>query len=124
MAYPENIPSINDMLNLPTGELAALVFGEGMSAPLMAELRERRGLVYYAACSADLLANAGEFVVEASFASDKLDEVLTSVAALLRQQAEAIAPLEAALSLEPDNPKRKEMLDQARAALTPTATPP
>jgi predicted Zn-dependent peptidase len=78
----------------PTGELAALVFGEGMSAPLMAELRERRGLVYYAACSADLLANAGEFVVEASFASDKLDEVLTSVAALLRQQAEAIAPLD------------------------------
>lgn len=24
MTYPENIPSINDMLNLPTGELAAL----------------------------------------------------------------------------------------------------
>ena len=42
----------------------------------------------------------------------------------LGRPAEAIAPLEAALSLEPDNPKRKEMLDQARAALTPTATPP
>jgi hypothetical protein len=38
--------------------------------------------------------------------------------------AEAIAPLEAALSLEPDNPKRQEMLDQARAALTTTSTPP
>ncbi len=24
MPYPENIPSINDMLNLPTGELAQL----------------------------------------------------------------------------------------------------
>ena len=41
----------------------------------------------------------------------------------LGRPAEAIAPLEAALSLEPDNPKRKEMLDQKRAALTPTATP-
>jgi predicted Zn-dependent peptidase len=78
----------------PAGELAALAFGEGMSSPLMAELRERRGLVYYAACSADLLANAGEFVVEASFASDKLDEVLAAVTALLRQQAEAIAPVD------------------------------
>jgi predicted Zn-dependent peptidase len=75
----------------PAGELAALAFGEGMSAPLMAELRERRGLVYYAACSADLLAMAGEFVVEASFAPDKLAEVLTAITALLQRHAERVA---------------------------------
>jgi predicted Zn-dependent peptidase len=77
------------------GELAALVFGEGMSAPLMAELRERRGLVYYAACSADLLAMAGEFVVEASFAPARLGEVLDAVTALLRRHADHVDPADA-----------------------------
>ena len=75
------------------GELAAALFGEGMSAPLMAELRERRGLVYYAACAADVLDGCGELVVEASFAPDKLDEVLAAVVPLLRAQAAAIDPV-------------------------------
>ncbi|MEP7281608.1 MAG: pitrilysin family protein, partial [Rubrivivax sp.] len=75
----------------PIGELAAACFGEGMSSPLMAELRERRGLVYYAACAADVLDLCGEFVVEASFAADKLDELLPALTALLRAQAEADA---------------------------------
>lgn len=74
----------------PAGEIAALAFGEGMSSPLMAELREARGLCYYAACAADLLDLAGEFVVEASFADERLDEVLTAVAALLRRQAAGV----------------------------------
>jgi cytochrome c-type biogenesis protein CcmH/NrfG len=34
----------------------------------------------------------------------------------LERPAEAVAPLEAALALEPDNPKRRQMLDQARDA--------
>lgn len=74
------------------GDLAALAFGEGMSSPLMAELRERRGLVYYAACAADRVAMAGEFVVEASFAPDKLGEVLQALTTLLQRQAEGGAP--------------------------------
>ena len=78
----------------PAGEVAAALFGEGMSSPLMAELREKRGLVYYAACSADLLAHGGEFVVEASFEADKLDEVLREVARSLRAQAEATDPVD------------------------------
>lgn len=78
----------------PAGELAALAFGEGMSSPLMAELREKRGLVYYAACAADLLHIVGEFVVEASFGSDRLDEVLQAVAGLLQRQAEGIAAVD------------------------------
>ncbi len=48
------------------GVVAAALLGEGMSSPLMDELRERRGLVYYAACSADVLELAGQFVIEAS----------------------------------------------------------
>ena len=74
----------------PAGEVAAALFGEGMSSPLMGELRERRGLVYYAACSADLLAEAGEFVVEASFEPKRFDEVLGTVLRLLRAQAASI----------------------------------
>lgn len=78
----------------PAGELAALAFGEGMSSPLMAELREKRGLVYYAACAADLLDIAGEFVVEASFGSERLDEVLQAVAGLLQRQADGFAAVD------------------------------
>lgn len=76
----------------PLGEVAALAFGEGMSAPLMAELREQRGLVYYAACASDLLVNAGEFVVEASCGPKQLDEALSTVGVLLQRQAEAPDP--------------------------------
>lgn len=72
----------------PAGELLALAFGEGMSSPLMHELREKRGLVYYAACAADLLDIAGELIVEASFGDKRLDAVLEAVAALLQQHAE------------------------------------
>jgi predicted Zn-dependent peptidase len=87
MGYPLPPLAADD----PGGELAAACFGEGMSAPLMAELRERRGLVYYAACAADVLDLCGEFVVEASFAADKLDELLPALVGLLRAQAEGRA---------------------------------
>ncbi|MBT9486249.1 MAG: insulinase family protein [Rubrivivax sp.] len=78
----------------PSGELAALAFGEGMSAPLMAELRERLGLVYYAACAADATLLAGEFVVEASFGAEQQGQVLPAVVALLQRQAEQVMPLD------------------------------
>ena len=73
-----------------TAEVAAAVLGDGMSSPLMAELRERRALVYYAACAADVLEPFGQFAVEASFAPDKLDELLTTVRVLLEAQARGI----------------------------------
>jgi predicted Zn-dependent peptidase len=78
----------------PTPVLAAALFGEGMSSPLMDELRERRGLVYYAACSADQLACSGQFVIEASLAPERLDEFFAETARLLRQQAERILPVD------------------------------
>ncbi|HEV8691751.1 MAG TPA: pitrilysin family protein [Ideonella sp.] len=73
--------------------LAATLFGEGMSSPLMDEIRERRGLVYYAACSADLDDLVGQFVIEASMAPEHVEACVDEVARLLRQQAERLDPL-------------------------------
>ena len=70
------------------GVMAAALLGEGMSSPLMDQLRERRGLVYYAACSADVLELAGQFVIEASTSPQQLPEFFAEVVRLLQQQAE------------------------------------
>jgi predicted Zn-dependent peptidase len=70
------------------GVVAAALLGEGMSSPLMDQLRERRGLVYYAACSADVLELAGQFVIEASTSPQQLPEFFTEVVRLLLAQAE------------------------------------
>ena len=78
----------------PTGAVAAALLGEGMSSPLMDQLREQRGLVYYAACSADVIDSCGQFVIEASTSPAQLDECLTAMAGLLRAQAQAIAPVD------------------------------
>jgi predicted Zn-dependent peptidase len=72
------------------GVVAAALFGEGMSSPLMDEIRERRGLVYYASCSADVNELCGQFVIEASTAPTQLDEFFAEVKRLLAAQAEAI----------------------------------
>jgi predicted Zn-dependent peptidase len=73
--------------------VAAALFGEGMSSPLLDEIRERRGLVYYAACSADVIELCGQFVIEASTAPEHLDEFVTEVMRLLAAQADAVDPL-------------------------------
>lgn len=71
---------------------AAAVLGEGMSSPLMDEIRERRGLVYYAACSADVSDLAGQFVVEASMAPEHVLTCAEGVLRLVRAQAEHVDP--------------------------------
>ena len=78
----------------PVAAVAAAVLGEGMSSPLMDQLRERRGLVYYAACSADLVDRGGQFVIEASTSPKQLDDCLAALAGLLAAQATAIAPID------------------------------
>ena len=70
------------------GVVAAALLGEGMSSPLMDQLRERRGLVYYAACSADVLELAGQFVIEASTSPQQLPEFFAEVVRLLLEQSE------------------------------------
>lgn len=74
----------------PVGAVAAAVLGEGMSSPLMERLREQLGLVYYAACSADVLDMAGQFVIEASMSPDRLDECLGEIAQLLKTHARRV----------------------------------
>jgi len=84
MGFP--IPSLAED---PTAAMvAAALFGEGMSSPLMDQIRERRGLVYYAACSADVMDVAGQFVIEASTSAEHVDEFLSEVARLLVAHAE------------------------------------
>jgi predicted Zn-dependent peptidase len=86
------IPSMRD--DDPAGAVAAALFGEGMSSPLMDAIRERRALVYYAACSADVMELCGQFVIEASTAPQHLDELFVEVSRLLLEHAQRIPPLE------------------------------
>lgn len=69
--------------------LAAALLGEGMSSPLLDEIRERRGLAYHAACTADILPLTGQFFIEGATAPAQAEEFLVAVEALLRQHAEA-----------------------------------
>ena len=46
--------------------LAAALLGEGMSSPLLDEIRERRGLAYHVACSADVMPHAGQLIIDAA----------------------------------------------------------
>jgi len=75
-------------------QLAAALLGEGMSSPLMDSLRERLGLVYYAACSADLDDLAGQFVIEASMTPVNVPAFADEVMRLLHAQADKIEPLQ------------------------------
>jgi predicted Zn-dependent peptidase len=70
--------------------VAAAMFGEGMSSPLLDEIRERRGLAYHVSCSADVTELAGQFVIEASTAPEHAEEFLVETKRLLLQQADRI----------------------------------
>ena len=69
--------------------VAAALFGEGMSSPLLDRVRERRGLVYHADCSVDLTDLCGQFVIEASTMPEHLDEYFVEVTRLLGEHAAA-----------------------------------
>lgn len=73
--------------------LAATVLGEGMSSPLMDTLRERMGLVYYAACSADIDDLTGQLVIEASLAPAHLAAFAGEVRRLFEAQAQGVDAL-------------------------------
>ena len=80
-------PTLADDAHLPY-VLAAALLGEGMSSPLLDEIRERRGLAYYVACSADVLPLTGQFVIEAATAPAQAEEFFVEVARLLRAQTD------------------------------------
>jgi predicted Zn-dependent peptidase len=73
--------------------VAAALFGEGMSSPLLDRIRERRGLVYHADCSADVTDLCGQFVIEASTMPQHLDEYFVEVTRLLREHVETTDPV-------------------------------
>ncbi|MEO5735739.1 MAG: pitrilysin family protein [Rubrivivax sp.] len=79
------IPSATDAPE--AAMLAAALFGEGMSSPLIDELREKRALAYHVGCSADVNGLCGQFVIEASTGPKQVEEFLTQVQRLLQQHA-------------------------------------
>ncbi|MCG3189219.1 MAG: hypothetical protein LKCHEGNO_01506 [Burkholderiaceae bacterium] len=83
MGYPIAGRSDDD----EAADLAAAVLGDGMSSPLLSELREKRGLVYHAACNADRFEFGGQLAIEASFAPEHLSVVLGQVSRLMRELA-------------------------------------
>ncbi len=74
--------------------VAATLFGEGMSSPLLNRVREQRGLAYHASCTADVFDMCGQLVIEASTAPAQFDEFLREVVGLLLTQAEVIDPID------------------------------
>ncbi len=86
------IPSLRD--DDAAHLVAAAAFGEGMSSPLLARVREQRALAYHASCTADQFDMCGQLVIEASTAPEKFDEFLREVVDLLQAQAEAIDPVD------------------------------
>ena len=73
--------------------VAAALFGEGMSSPLLDQLRERRGLVYHADCSTDVRDSYGQFIVEASTGAEHVGPYFAEVTRLLREHVEATDPV-------------------------------
>ena len=73
--------------------MAAAQLGEGMSSPLLDQLRERRGIVYHADCWTDVREAYGQFVIEASTPRERLREYLEEVTGLLRHRGRAPDPM-------------------------------
>lgn len=67
--------------------LAAALLGEGMSSPLLDEIRERRGLAYHVGCAADILPQSGQFVIDAATSPAQAVELLDAVDRLLQRHA-------------------------------------
>jgi predicted Zn-dependent peptidase len=74
--------------------LAAALLGEGMSSPLLDQIRERRGLAYYLSCAADVRESHGQFVIEASTSPPQAEALLAEVLRLLAAQAEACSAVD------------------------------
>lgn len=82
------IPSLRD--DDAASIVAATLFGQGMSSPLLERVREQRGLAYHASCTADVFDMCGQWVIEASTAPAQWPEYLREVTHLLAAQARAV----------------------------------
>jgi predicted Zn-dependent peptidase len=73
--------------------LAAMLFGGGMSSPLMDTVRERLGLAYTTHASTESGDTWANFLVHAVTTPDKLELLVGATGALLREHAAAIDPV-------------------------------
>ena len=89
VVYGLPIPALDDEAQ-HAHAVATALFGEGMSSPLLDEIRERRGLAYHVSCSADVSELAGQFVIEASTAPEHAEEFMVEMNRLLLQQADKV----------------------------------
>ena len=95
LAYPLVPPAepagVPPRWRLATG-LAAHVFGEGMSSPLVDTVREQLGLAYTAYATMESGDGWANFIVHAVTTPDKLEALLAATGRLLRAQAAGIDP--------------------------------
>jgi predicted Zn-dependent peptidase len=76
-----------------TAALAGVLFGGGMSSPLMDTVRERLGLAYTAQSTTDSGDAWFNFVVHAVTTPDKLEQLMTATGGLLREHTARIDPV-------------------------------
>jgi predicted Zn-dependent peptidase len=96
LAYPlapATLPEMEQPRWRLVASVAAMLFGGGMSAPLVDTVRERMGLAYTAGASIDAGDLWSNFVVHATTTPDKLEQLVGATGTLLRAHARAIEPV-------------------------------
>jgi predicted Zn-dependent peptidase len=73
--------------------VAAILFGGGMSSPLMDTVRERLGLAYSVHSHTESGDTWSDFIVHAVTSPDKLEQLMSATGRLLREHAGAIDPV-------------------------------
>lgn len=76
-----------------TASLAAHLFGEGMSSPLVDTVREQLGLAYTAYATMETGDVWGNFIIHAVTTPDKLDALVSATGRLLQAQANGVDPV-------------------------------
>lgn len=104
-----------------TGTVAAAVFGEGVSSPLLQRVRERRPLAYHATCAADVLPFCGQLVVEGSTSPELLEDFVREVADLLRRHADGVAAVELQRAVQQLRVRRLRVLESPLQRLEESA---
>lgn len=96
MAYPLaplDAAELPDQRWRLAASLAAILFGGGMSSPLMDTVRERLGLAYSVHSHTESGDAWSNFIVHAVTSPDKLDQLMAATGGLLREHASAIPPV-------------------------------
>lgn len=133
-AAPQDIDELQQQRWRLVASVAAILFGGGMSSPLVDTVRERMGLAYTADASIDTGDLWSTFVVHAVTTPDKLEQLLTATGGLLREHARGVDPVhleraknQLAVSRVRSSERSYSIMERAveelfvRGAVTPTA---